>query len=795
MRLFLFLVSLAFVWCITAGEIDFTDADIVTGESTASESAARLLKTYMNKLSGGKTEIVPDAALCRDRRILLRIAGPDENMGKQTWRILHKGNEVRITGGSPSALVYGVSDFLARAGIYALTWDCDALPPSGRLLVQEDLDASCKRAFPRTRIVTGMESLFFRYADASQLRKEWIRFLDMNCARLQYADDDTPYRSYQNRNEVHNLYTYMPPEKYAKDHPEYYTQNAHGKRVWGPTDHLCFSNPEVRRVMAENVIETIRAHRTKKKTDHPVFYNISQNDCGGQFCFCPACVAMAEKYGGETGLLLDFINEVADRVTAVYPDVKLGTEAYVNSEKPLQTVKPNSHVLIRYCDLYSRSNPQVPLEEQPDRLKNIEEWAAQVPGLRVWDYLNFVSTSGGDSLPEMTLDANIRDIRLFRQLGVGDLLLEFEIGPLRPQSFIYLQYFVAYQLMKDPDQDAEELIALFIRNYYGAAAAEMREYFDLLREKIRSNGKKLSDRGKYADAAFLERSRSILAEALKKAGGDAVLKVRILQELNNVDYRYIALLKLRNEEPERIQEVFGQYRENLLFSLENSKLLSEQAREAIREKYLQTELALMTIDFPLPDELKGKKLAACHKIALSLLRKTRTSVGLQADPCSDMGKAVFLTEEDEVAHGLPFAIGFYDWGTKKSGSFSLEKVIADDQYHWYKLGKIRVGPRTVLWVHGSWKMMAELSSFYISDDGLAESGNPNFYEAWISLRFRGPAYSGEKAASGERLEETSWLDDLWIFLGLKEPAESREAPEETGNGVWFDKLLLVSPED
>ena len=133
---------------------------------------------------------------------------------------------------------------------------------------------------------------------------------------------------------------------------------------------------------------------------------------------------------------------------------------------------------------------------------------------------------------------------------------------------------------------------------------------------------------------------------------------------------------------------------DVLTHLENSKLLSEQAREEIREKYLQAELALMTIDFPLPDELRGKKMASCHKIELSFLRKTKTSAGLQADPVSDMG----------------------------------------------------------------------------------------------------PAYSGEQPAGDERSKESTFLlDDLWVFLGLKEPLETGHAPEKDENGVWLDKVLLVSP--
>ena len=745
----------AFFWCAAAGEIDFTHADIAvpSGNKAGIKPAAGLLKSYMDKLSDGKTGIVP--ASKRKTGIFLHLAAPSEKLGKQAWRLRQSGKSVHITGGSPSALIYGVSDFLARSGIYAVAWNCDALPPSKRLMVREGLDITARRAFPRIRIVNGLGSIL-SLKDSKPIRDRWNRYLQMNYAQLRYDDDDTPYRSYRNRNEVHNLYQYLPPGKYAKDHPEYYSMNAAGRRVWSSTDHLCFSNPEVRRVMAENIIGQIRQHRAEMKTHYPVLYRISQNDCGGQFCFCPNCVATAKKYGGETGLLLEFVNAVAEQVTAKYPDVKISTEAYVNSEKPLPTIKPNKHVLMRYMDLYSRSNFQSPLEAQPDRAKILYEWAAIQPyGLAIWDYLNT-----GTQFPEITLDAYIQDLRLFRKIRAGYLLTEYQIRMPRPQSFIFLQYFVTYQLMKDPSQDAEKLIDIFFTNYYGKAAGEMRAYFDFLRNAVRNNGRDISDQRKHIDLSFLEKSRSILHAALGKAGNDKVLKCRILQELNNVDYAYIRLLKFRNGNSERTKKIFEQYKANLLFFVGNTDLLSKSARNNLRNA-VNADLDLLSVDFPLPDALKGKDIAVSHKVALSFLRHSGGMGGgrLIDDPVSDMKKAVAIIGEKKVKHSLPFAAGFYDWGTKKSGVFLLKKVIADNRYHWYKLGTVKVGARTVLWVHGSWGMMADLSSFYINDDGLTGDHNPNFYEAWVSLRFTGPAYSGDKNAE---------------------------------NSVWFDKLLLVS---
>ena len=722
---------------------DFTGAKIVipADASEGIRNAAALLRSCLDKMEGTGGA---------GREIHLNLAAPDEQNGKRTWQIVQQGNRVVITGRSPSSLIFGVADFLNRSGFYVLSWDCDALPDSGKLLVPTGLAVNGKMAFGKTRIVDGL-----RVTRDSPALKEFRRYQQMNYSLQDYRDDDSIYASWHGIHEVHNIYQYLPPDRYAKDHPEYYTQNPQGGRSWTNTDHFCFSNPEVRRIVTENLLKKIAEHR-KNGPPYPVYYNISQNDCGHSFCSCPECQALIRKYEGETGLLLEFINAVAGEVAKVYPDVKIGTEAYVNSEAPAKGIRPARNVIIRFCDLYSRSDCRIPLEDQPERRRLLEEWARLSPGLAIWDYLNF----GRANSPETAIHTLSPNLLLFRKNGVGNILLEDEYDFVRPQNFVVLQLFLARQLLKDPAQDAEKLTDIFMRSYYGPCAEDMRQFYELLHTRLKQ-GQPTSD------PDFLQKARGILTAALEKAGTDPRLKARVLSERNNVEYCLLCQLKLRGMDPAEFQERAARYRDDLDFVLNENTLPSDDAREKIR-KGIREEADRLTIDFPLPEELQGRDLKNVLKVGLSFFWAVHNSgAQIEADPDSEM-KSVLTIHGKNKKHKMPFPVGCYDWLRKTGKDFTIRNVIADGRYHWYKLGNITIGPKSVVWLHGSWAMMANLYSLHINDDGLQDSPeNPNIYELWVSLKFRGPAYSGE--------------------------TPGKESDPE--NGVWLDKVLLVSPAD
>lgn len=719
--------SLVLFLCLLAGallasELDFTHAKILLPPKASKnvKNAASLLQSAMDKFAKkGKSNKV----------IRLQVVPPGKE-GKRSWQLLQKGNTLTITGRSESSLVFAVGDLLARSGFYVLSWDCDALPESGRLMVKKGLNVNSRMAFGKIRLVDGL-----RVSGASPLNKEFRRYMYLNYAYQNARDDDSIYASYRGINEVHNIYKYVPPARYAKSHPEYYTLNQAGKRSWTTTDHLCFSNPEVRKVIAENMIKTIASHR-KGRPPYPVYYPFSQNDCGRSFCFCSNCQSLIKKYEGATGLLLETVNTVAKEVGKVYPDVKIATEAYVNSAIPSKKIKPASNVVIRYCDLYSKSDCRIPLEEQKDRLDLLARWAKDCKGMAIWDYLNFSKSNS----PETVLNALQKDLLLFKKLAVGNVLLEASCRFGRMQSFAILQMFISRQLLKDPAQDQEKLIHIFMKAYYGKCAKELKEYYTILHER-------LAKRLPTDNMQFLLKSRDLLMKALQKAGKDVTLKTRILNELNNVNHALVRQYKIQAIPRQEFLKKIKEHETNLLFALENNALLVKSQKDNLR-KEIENEIDMLSIDFPLPEKLDKKNVKATLKLGLSYFRGvTNSGAILTADPDSEM-KLVLAMQDPKVKHKKHFPLGMYDWQQKKVFPFNIAKPIADGRYHWYKMGNITLGPNSVIYLHGSWGMMVTLRSLYINDDGMTAADNPNTYELWVSLKFRGPAYTGKNSTKG-----------------------------------------------
>ncbi|MDD4317357.1 MAG: DUF4838 domain-containing protein, partial [Victivallaceae bacterium] len=133
---------------------------------------------------------------------------------------------------------------------------------------------------------------------------------------------------------------------------------------------------------------------------------------------------------------------------------------------------------------------------------------------------------------------------------------------------------------------------------------------------------------------------------------------------------------------------------------------------------------------PLPQEFKD--------VPVSQLR--------QVNPCFPIRlPEKLLIKDSEAAWGeanfdlndkKPFRIGFYDNLAKKSGiSKSInESDISPDIYKFYKLGNIKLTPNCIIW-GGSWLISVKLGHLYSKSEPDTE------YEAYVSLKFEGPAYS------------------------------------------------------
>ncbi|MBO4345161.1 MAG: DUF4838 domain-containing protein, partial [Victivallales bacterium] len=281
----------------------------------------------------------------------------------------------------------------------------------------------------------------------------------------------------------HTFHLYYPTEKYFDAHPEWYSE-IDGKRYRGAPrrTQLCMSNKELRKAFAAKLLATIAEDRRKAAelhVDPPYVYDVSQNDCHF-FCTCAECTRLKEQYGGRySGLLLDFVNEIAADVTAVHPEIKITTFAYFETELPPSGIKPHPNVIIVLCDTIS--NTVKPIRDPENSLfaGKVRDWSKIATGLRIWDYdVNYERPT--NELPYDNEDVFQDDLRFFREHRATQFFVEFEF-PVTSDARDYKLYLLT-ELIADPDADVAAAKKRFTDAYYGAAGSLFLRYRELLRQ-------------------------------------------------------------------------------------------------------------------------------------------------------------------------------------------------------------------------------------------------------------------------------------------------------------------------
>jgi hypothetical protein len=269
---------------------------------------------------------------------------------------------------------------------------------------------------------------------------------------------------------VHTFDDLVPPETYFKDHPEYFTE-INGAR--SDKGQLCLSNPEVFEVLVENL------GRKMAGSPDAHYWSVSQND-NYLACQCSECRKISEEYGGESGLMIWFVN----RVAALYPDKVISTLAYQYTRSAPKHIKPLPNVNIMLCSI--ECNRSKPIEDDPTSasfVEDVKDWTKLTENILIWDYVvqfrNYIS-------PFPNLRVLQPNLEFFADKGCK---LMFQQGSSNSRSeFVDLRSYLIAKLLWDPNQDVEEIQSDFLYGYYGSAAPFIDEYIELLHDELESSG-------------------------------------------------------------------------------------------------------------------------------------------------------------------------------------------------------------------------------------------------------------------------------------------------------------------
>jgi hypothetical protein len=267
-------------------------------------------------------------------------------------------------------------------------------------------------------------------------------------------------------------------ERYGKEHPEWFALQPDGTRDRSKTRvRLCKSNPELIAQIAANKIAELRANPAL------LGVSISPSDGGrATFCVCAKCEALDAPDGPKvkwgdvehvsyTDRLVWFSNAIAERVAAVLPDKLLVFDVYsVYSAPPLQrALHPN--IVLRYANLGGYHDEATRRRESAE----FDAWAQA--GRRFFWRPNLLMEGRRTGFPLISPHRIADDFR--RVVKAGAIGFDFDCV-CHHWATQGLNYYVVARLLGDPERDVDAIIDDYCRAGFGAGAASVRRYFDLL---------------------------------------------------------------------------------------------------------------------------------------------------------------------------------------------------------------------------------------------------------------------------------------------------------------------------
>ena len=262
----------------------------------------------------------------------------------------------------------------------------------------------------------------------------------------------------------HTYPTACPPDKYFKDHPEYFGF-VRGQRTCEPRKNptLCISNPAIEDLLVAEMLARMDAGSETVQ--------LAQQD-GTQWCQCEAC----QRYGGPAA---DTVGEklwilhrrVAERVLKLRPGKKVNIISYGPTAPPPKTFKTfPANVMIEIAGTKEK------------RFQQWSEGGYEVPH----GFVTYIYLWGGYPVLGMTAKhsymycANV--VRRLHRYGVHGI---YRCGYGELFGMEGPAYYVFNRLIDAPDADVGAVVQEYCDRAYGPAAGPMRRFHDELDRRLR----------------------------------------------------------------------------------------------------------------------------------------------------------------------------------------------------------------------------------------------------------------------------------------------------------------------
>ena len=735
-----------------------------TNATPAEQTAAKELAEYLGKITGAKFEVMEEQALpsgtaaifLGNTRFAERQGIDISKLGEEESILKTAGGSLIITGGRPRGTLYAVYIFLedVLGCHWYMPW-YEKIPGIPVCKISR-LDKRVNPYFMFRGQYTHVDDRFFTIS--KEEKKMFLvrnRMNEQVAAGLQGLLDEAVGGGVVYGGRVgggHGFFWYLPAEKYFKDHPEYYSLRG-GKRVpstGGDGNHVCLSNPDVLKIMIDEVKKDITADIKKGK--NALCYTVSVNDGGcSTICDCPQCRIIAKQYGAsdesgtDAGLMLWFVNQVADAIKDQYPGKYIRTLAYIPTTKAPKNIRAKDNVLVHICAGPRSEAVWLPMGTNSFELANVKEWSKCADHIWLWDYAVRTTQRPAFFCPLMwKMD---EQFKFFKSLGtISGMWQENEIMAFEDtffRQFYEMNMWIYMKLCQNPDLDVNALASEFIMDYYGKAGPDVLSYLELIRSRLPGFPYRTFD------FEFMSKSQGLFDQAKLAVKDNPELLGRVkdlriqldmagLAWRNNIISDYLAKGGKLEQYPWRISTL----KTRLLDTLNASQHIYIQGKTH-REK--QGDIPILDIvkryinevsagvDYsPLPKELAGLPPERVIDLTAPLFTKCFSPM-LVPDKDAALGLAVPRMNTNEC----PMYFGYYSYmqGQKKSGLKTIgAKDVPGKGYHLYQGPRFSLDEWIVVYLTRSWQIARMLYTLY-------DPANPKQeWDSYVSMKYTGPAY-------------------------------------------------------
>ncbi len=500
------------------------------GANASVNYAVTELAKFFGEATGANLVLYPDSAIAYGENkkyisvgdtALSRQAGINvtkEELNGDGFVIKTVEDDVYIKSANNRGILYGVYDFLERyVGVRFISTEVTYVPSQEEIALYETDIVSVPAFEYRNLYSYSMREnneLYTRLrfnaperpiSDIYGGRTNW--YTQLNGIKDDYNGLHEMLPRYVDFNVIHNAFYWVNPADYYEEHPEFFASDENGNTIRDAAGTICQLNltngiTDDGKLDESMEISTAKAAiKSLKKfiLDDPeaeVFF-FGHNDWA-VYDLSPRSVAAAEKYGGQSGILMRFVNVVMEEINewleeeGIDRDVKIATWAYLHTkEAPVKsdgkggfvavdpTVIPRDDIIIRIApielDWYYSVNDPNQLTEYSALVK---EWTYISKNFMFWTY----ETNFGNYMfyyPSMRQWSE--NVRYFQSIGTQYLMMQDNYhGQGSWQAELHT--YVASKLLWDPYVPVQPLIDEFLYHYFGEngskAVAQMMQMFD-----------------------------------------------------------------------------------------------------------------------------------------------------------------------------------------------------------------------------------------------------------------------------------------------------------------------------